>query len=141
MSSQQISNMAEYTVTEISGSIKKTVETAFTHVRVRGEISGFRGQHSSGHAYFSIKDQKARMDAVVWKGVFNRLKFKPEEGMEMIRKAVELRPRSGFIVDSLGWAHYRLGNYEEAVIQLERAVQLMHQFILFSNCTKSKRFV
>ena len=84
MSSQQISNMAEYTVTEISGSIKKTVETAFTHVRVRGEISGFRGQHSSGHAYFSIKDQKARMDAVVWKGVFNRLKFKPEEGMEMI---------------------------------------------------------
>lgn len=84
MSSQPISNMAEYTVTEISGSIKKTVETAFTHVRVRGEISGFRGQHSSGHAYFSIKDQKARMDAVVWKGVYNRLKFKPEEGMEMI---------------------------------------------------------
>ncbi len=84
MSAQQISNLAEYTVTEISGSIKKTVETAFTHVRVRGEISGFRGQHSSGHAYFSIKDQKARMDAVVWKGVFNRLKFKPEEGMEMI---------------------------------------------------------
>ena len=84
MSPQQISNMAEYTVTEISGSIKKTVETAFTHVRVRGEISGFRGQHSSGHAYFSIKDERARMDAVVWKGVFNRLKFKPEEGMEMI---------------------------------------------------------
>ena len=50
-----------------------------------------------------------------------------EEGMEMIRKAVELRPRSGFIVDSLGWAHYRLGNYEEAVVQLERAVQLMPQ--------------
>ncbi len=48
-----------------------------------------------------------------------------DEGMEMIRKAVELRPRSGFIVDSLGWAHYRLGNYEEAVVQLERAVQLM----------------
>ncbi|MDJ0612673.1 MAG: tetratricopeptide repeat protein [Rhizobiaceae bacterium] len=50
-----------------------------------------------------------------------------DEGMEMIRKAVELRPRSGFIVDSLGWAHYRLGNYEEAVKQLERAVQLMPQ--------------
>lgn len=48
-----------------------------------------------------------------------------DEGMEMIRKAVELRPRSGFIVDSLGWAHYRLGNYEEAVKELERAVQLM----------------
>lgn len=48
-----------------------------------------------------------------------------EEGMEMIRKAVELQPRSGFIVDSLGWAYYRLGNYEEAVKHLERAVSLM----------------
>ena len=50
-----------------------------------------------------------------------------EEGLEMIRKAVELRPRSGFIVDSLGWAHYRLGRYDEAVKELERAVQLMPQ--------------
>jgi len=50
-----------------------------------------------------------------------------DEGMEMIRKAVELRPRSGFIVDSLGWAHYRLGQYEDAVRELEKAVQLMPQ--------------
>lgn len=50
-----------------------------------------------------------------------------EQGMDMIRKAVELRPRSGFIVDSLGWAHYRLGQYEDAVAALERAVQLMPQ--------------
>jgi tetratricopeptide (TPR) repeat protein len=50
-----------------------------------------------------------------------------DEGMEMIRKAVELRPRSGFIVDSLGWAHYRLGQYEDAVRELERAVALMPQ--------------
>ena len=50
-----------------------------------------------------------------------------DKGMDMIRKAVDLRPRSGFIVDSLGWAHYRLGNYEEAVRELERAVQLMPQ--------------
>lgn len=50
-----------------------------------------------------------------------------DEGMDMIRKAVELRPRSGFIVDSLGWAYYRLGKYEDAVRELERAVQLMPQ--------------
>ena len=50
-----------------------------------------------------------------------------DEGMDMIRKAVELRPRSGFIVDSLGWAHYRLGQYEDAVRELEKAVQLMPQ--------------
>lgn len=78
------SNVAELSVSEISSSIKRTVEGAFSHVRVRGEISGFRGPHSSGHAYFSIKDERARMDAVVWKGVYNRLKFKPQEGMEMI---------------------------------------------------------
>ena len=47
-----------------------------------------------------------------------------EEGMELIRRAVELRPSDGYIVDSLGWAHYRLGQYEEAVEHLERAVSL-----------------
>ncbi len=50
-----------------------------------------------------------------------------DKGMDMIRQAVDLRPRSGFIVDSLGWAHYRLGQYEDAVRELEKAVQLMPQ--------------
>ncbi len=88
MSTQQTSdspsNLTEYTVSEISGSIKRTVEDAFGHVRLRGEISGYRGPHSSGHAYFSLKDDRARIEAVIWRGVFSRLKFKPEEGMEMI---------------------------------------------------------
>lgn len=48
-----------------------------------------------------------------------------EEGLEMIRKAVELRPNSGFIIDSLGWAYYRLGRYEEAVVELQRALEQM----------------
>ncbi|MDO1580695.1 exodeoxyribonuclease VII large subunit [Rhizobium oryzicola] len=78
------SNVAELTVSELSGSIKRTVETAFDHVRVRGEISGYRGPHSSGHAYFALKDDKARIDAVIWKGTFSRLRFRPEEGMEVI---------------------------------------------------------
>lgn len=78
------SNLAEYSVSELSGSIKRTVEQAFDQVRVRGEISGYRGPHSSGHAYFSLKDDRARIDAVVWKGSFSKLRFKPEEGMEVI---------------------------------------------------------
>lgn len=78
------SNLTEFSVSELSGSIKRTVENAFDHVRVRGEISGYRGPHSSGHAYFSLKDDRARIDAVVWKGTFSRLKFRPEEGMEVI---------------------------------------------------------
>jgi exodeoxyribonuclease VII large subunit len=77
-------NAAEYTVSEISGALKRAVEDQFGHVRVRGEISGYRGPHSSGHAYFCLKDDRARLDAVVWKGTFSRLKFRPEEGMEVI---------------------------------------------------------
>ncbi|MGO4440032.1 exodeoxyribonuclease VII large subunit [Rhizobium sp. RAF56] len=78
------SNLTEYSVSELSGSIKRTVENAFDQVRVRGEISGYRGPHSSGHAYFSLKDDRSRIDAVIWKGSFSRLKFRPEEGMEVI---------------------------------------------------------
>jgi exodeoxyribonuclease VII large subunit len=78
------SNAAEFTVSEISNALKRTVEDAFGNVRVRGEISGYRGPHSSGHAYFSLKDDKARIDAVVWRTTMGRLKFKPEEGMEVI---------------------------------------------------------
>lgn len=78
------SNVAEYTVSEISGALKRTVEDTFGHVRVRGEISGYRGPHSSGHAYFSLKDDKARIEAVVWRGSMSRLRFQPEEGMEVI---------------------------------------------------------
>jgi len=77
-------NLTEYSVSDLSGSIKRTIEQAFDQVRVRGEISAYRGQHSSGHAYFSLKDDKARIDAVIWKGSFSRLRFKPEEGMEVI---------------------------------------------------------
>ena len=47
-----------------------------------------------------------------------------DDGMRMIRRAVEQRPEDGYIVDSLGWAHYRLGNYDDAVKQLERAVEI-----------------
>jgi len=78
------SNVAEYSVSEISGAIKRTVEDAFGQVRIRGEVSGYRGPHSSGHAYFALKDDRARIEAVIWRGVFSKLKFKPQEGMEMV---------------------------------------------------------
>jgi len=78
------SNVIEFTVSELSGALKKTVEDAFGNVRVRGEISGYRGPHASGHAYFTLKDDKARLEAVIWRSVMGRLRFKPEEGMEII---------------------------------------------------------
>ncbi|MER9796176.1 exodeoxyribonuclease VII large subunit, partial [Mesorhizobium sp. M0142] len=82
--SESRTNATEYTVSEISGALKRTVEDVFGNVRVRGEISGYRGPHSSGHAYFCLKDDRARLDAVVWKTTMSRLKFRPEEGMEVI---------------------------------------------------------
>ncbi len=78
------SNVAEYSVSEISGALKRTVEDVFGHVRVRGEISGYRGPHSSGHAYFALKDDRSRLEAVIWRGSMSRLRFRPEEGMEVI---------------------------------------------------------
>jgi exodeoxyribonuclease VII large subunit len=78
------SNAAELTVSELSSALKRTVEDRFGYVRVRGEISGYRGPHSSGHVYFCLKDQGAKIDAVMWKGVFARLRVRPEEGMEVI---------------------------------------------------------
>jgi len=77
-------NLPEWTVSELSAELKRTVEDAFPVVRVRGEVSNYRGPHSSGHVYFSLKDEGARIDAVIWKGTFGRIRFKPEEGLEVI---------------------------------------------------------
>jgi len=77
-------NAPEFTVSELSSSLKRTVEDAYGHVRVRGEITGFRGAHSSGHCYFALKDEGAKIEAVIWKGVHGRMRFKPQEGLEVI---------------------------------------------------------
>src|SRR5882762_6961987 len=77
-------NAPEFTVSELSSALKRTVEDAYGHVRVRGEISGFRGAHSSGHCYFALKDESAKIEAVIWKGVHGRMRFRPQEGLEVI---------------------------------------------------------
>lgn len=82
--SESNSNLPEFSVGEISFALKRTVEDAYGYVRVRGEITGFRGAHSSGHAYFALKDEKARLEAVIWRGQYNKLKIKPEEGLEIV---------------------------------------------------------
>src|SRR3979409_1650937 len=76
-------NIREWTVSELSAALRKTVEDAFGYVRVRGEISGYRGAHSSGHCYFAVKDCGATVEAVVWKTAYARMRIKPEEGLEV----------------------------------------------------------
>ncbi len=82
--SDAVGNLPEISVSDLSGAIKRIVEDAFGYVRVRGEISGYRGPAGSGHVYFALKDQSAKIDAVIWKGVFGRMKTRPEEGLEVI---------------------------------------------------------
>src|SRR5947209_4637266 len=81
---EKLTNTPELTVSELSSALKRTVEDTYGHVRVRGEISGFRGPHSSGHCYFALKDESAKIEAVIWKGVHSRMRFKPQEGLEVI---------------------------------------------------------
>jgi len=82
--SESQANVVELTVSELSAALKRTVEDAYGYVRVRGEISGYRGPHSSGHVYLALKDESAKIDGVIWKGVFARMRIKPEEGLEVV---------------------------------------------------------
>src|SRR5712691_7939559 len=77
------SNQPEYTVSELSLALKRSIEDGFAHVRVRGEISGFK-RHSSGHCYFALKDADAVLDAVCWRMTAIRLALRPEDGMEVV---------------------------------------------------------
>src|SRR5438876_179392 len=76
-------NLPEYSVSELSQALKRSVEENFSHVRVRGEISGYK-RHSSGHCYFALKDAEAVLDAVCWRQTAIRLPIRPEDGMEVV---------------------------------------------------------
>src|SRR5580658_1782082 len=76
-------NLPEYTVSELSAALRRTIEQGFSYVRVRGEISGWK-RHSSGHCYLALKDAEAVIDAVCWRTTALRLPIKPEDGMEVV---------------------------------------------------------
>jgi exodeoxyribonuclease VII large subunit len=78
-----LDNLPELSVSELSNQVKRTVETSFDRVRVRGEISR-PSFAASGHVYLTLKDDKAVLDGVVWRGNAQRLSVRPEEGMEVI---------------------------------------------------------
>ncbi len=76
-------NDGALSVSEISAALKRHVESGFSHVRIRGEISGYK-RAASGHLYMSLKDENARIDGVMWKGGAGRLAFVPQDGVEVI---------------------------------------------------------
>jgi exodeoxyribonuclease VII large subunit len=76
-------NAEPFSVSEISAQLKRTVEDRFGFVRIRGELSGVK-RAASGHLYANLKDDKARIDAVMWRGSVGRLAFQPEDGLEVV---------------------------------------------------------
>ena len=76
-------NLPEFSVSELSGAVKRTIEGAFDRVRVRGEI-GRVTQAASGHMYLTMKEENAVLDCVCWKATVNRLAHRPEQGLEMV---------------------------------------------------------
>ncbi|MDC0738201.1 exodeoxyribonuclease VII large subunit [Cognatishimia sp. SS12] len=76
-------NAPEFSVTELSGAIKKVIEGNFGHVRIRAEI-GRVSFPRSGHVYLDLKDEKSVISGVMWKGVASKLAMRPEEGMEVV---------------------------------------------------------
>ncbi|MFC3076523.1 exodeoxyribonuclease VII large subunit [Phenylobacterium terrae] len=77
------SNARPYSVSELAFALKRTLEDAYGFVRLRGELSKVT-HHSNGHVYLTIKDERAAIDGVVWKGSVRGLKCRPEQGLEVI---------------------------------------------------------
>ncbi len=83
MNINNTTNMPEFSVSELSQSLKKTVENAYGYVRVRGEISGFK-RATSGHLYMALKDNNSLIDALCWRGQASKLGIEPEDGLEVV---------------------------------------------------------
>lgn len=102
-----MSNIPEYSVSEISTSIKNSLESHFNRVKIKGEISGLT-RATSGHFYFNLKDAQANLSSIIWRGRLNFLEIMPEEGLEVVAlgKISTYMPRSNynFIIENLSFA-------------------------------------
>ena len=76
-------NVLEYSVSELSRALKRTVEDTYGYVRVRGEL-GRVSRPASGHVYLDLKDEKAVLAGVIWKGVAAGMRIRPAQGLEVV---------------------------------------------------------
>src|SRR5438552_18746097 len=90
-------NAKPYSVSELAFALKRTLEDAYGFVRLRGEISKVTN-HANGHVYLTLKDERAAIDGVVWKGQVRGLSIRPEQGLEVIV--------AGKIPDYPQWSRY-----------------------------------
>ena len=123
---------------------KRYAEAADVYSQILKTVGEPRREHWALYYYRGMSFERAKQWPLAEKDFQQALKLSPDnyqvlnylgyswvdqgvnldQALEMIRKAVSLRPRDGYIVDSLGWAYYRLGRYEEAATQLEKAIVL-----------------
>ncbi len=129
-------NAPALSVSEVSAALKRTVETTFDHVRIRGEISGFK-RHGSGHCYFTLKDDAACIDAVIWRGQAGMMRFAPEDGIEVIATGrlttYPARSRYQIVVDRL-----ELAGQGALMALLDRRRQVLAAEGLFDSARKKK---
>ncbi len=113
-----------YSISDINSLIRETLEGQFTPVWVRGEISNFK-PHTSGHHYFSLKDDNAQMSAVMFKGHNSKLKFKPENGLEVLvrGKITVYEPRGTYQVFCEHMEPVGAGALQKAFEQLKAKLQ------------------
>ncbi|MBI1238877.1 MAG: exodeoxyribonuclease VII large subunit [Alphaproteobacteria bacterium] len=111
-------NASEFSVSELSAALKRTIEDNFGYVRVRGELSKVN-RHTSGHTYVDLKDDRAVLASVIWKGQYARLSVKPEQGMEVIA--------SGRITTFAGQSKYQLVIEELELAGLGALMKLLEE--------------
>ena len=101
-----ISNIKEYTVSELNSSIKNIIENNFNFIKVRGEISQ-TNKHSSGHIYFTLKDGNSSISSICWRSTVPRLNIKIEDGISVIVKGrittYELQSKYQIIIDQVDY--------------------------------------
>ncbi|MDR0406722.1 MAG: exodeoxyribonuclease VII large subunit [Holosporales bacterium] len=129
-----------FSVSELSFSLKKRVETTFAAVCVRGEISNLR-QHSSGHIYFALKDDQAVLDAVYWKGALRARRVVLEEGLE-VRCWAQLTTYPARSKYQLVVNHYELAGQGALLKMLEdRKQRLLHEGVFDQKHKKKLPFL
>ena len=112
------------TVSELTRMIKGSLEESFPHVWLQGEISNFK-RHTSGHLYFTLKDEAAQISGVMWRSRAENLLFSPEDGMEVqARGAITVYPpRGNYQIDVVRMLPVGIGELQLAFEQLKRKLE------------------
>ncbi len=123
---QKSSKPKIYTVSELNLLAKKSLEEKFSDIWVEGEVSNFKGVASSGHCYFTLKDENAQISAVAYRGVMSQVKFKIEDGLKMLLlgKITLYSPRGSFQILAQWMEPKGLGALQLAFEQLKKKLEL-----------------